>query len=62
LSQQQIAVARSMGAGGGRAAAGVRMEAGDAAQRDYVKAACGKSGCPSEAGLLAILRPAVSRM
>jgi hypothetical protein len=57
-----MAVACWMGAGGGREAARARRQARDPAPRDYVKAVCEKFGCTSPAGLLAILRPAVSRM
>lgn len=62
LSPQQMEVAYWMGVGGGREAARVRMDVSDAVLRDCVKAVCEKFGCTSEAGLLAILRPAVSRM
>jgi hypothetical protein len=51
-----------MGVGGGREAARARMDVSDAVLRDCVKAVYEKFGCTSEAGLLAILRPAVSRM
>jgi hypothetical protein len=62
LSPQQMEVAYWMGVGGGREAARARMEVSDAVLRDCVKAVYEKFGCTSEAGLLAILRPAVSRM
>jgi hypothetical protein len=62
LSPQQMEVAYWMGVGGGREAARARMDASDAVLRDCVKAVYEKFGCTSEAGLLAILRPAVSRM
>jgi hypothetical protein len=62
LSPQQMEVAYWMGVGGGREAARARMDVSDAVLRDCVKAVYEKFGCTSEAGLLAILRPAVSRM
>jgi len=62
LSPQQMEVAFWMGLGGGREAARSRMDVSDAVLRDCVKAVYEKFGCTSEAGLLAILRPAVSRM
>lgn len=62
LSPQQMEVAFWMGLGGGRDAARSRMDVSDAVLRDCVKAVYDKFGCTSEAGLLAILRPAVSRM
>jgi hypothetical protein len=62
LSPQQMEVAFWMGLGGGRDAARSRMDVSDAVLRDCVKAVYEKFGCTSEAGLLAILRPAVSRM
>lgn len=62
LSPQQMEVAFWMGLGGGREAARSRMDVSDAVLRDCVKAVYEKFGCTSEAGLLAILRPAISRM
>jgi len=62
LSPQQMEVAFWMGLGGGRDAARSRMDVSDAVLRDCVKAVYEKFGCTSEAGLLAILRPAISRM
>ncbi|MBQ5942514.1 hypothetical protein [Massilia sp. AB1] len=62
LSPQQMEVAFWMGLGGGRDAARSRMDVSDAVLRDCVKAVYEKFGCTSEAGLLAILRPSVSRM
>ncbi len=62
LSPQQMEVAFWMGLGGGRDAARARMEVSDAVLRDCVKAVYEKFGCTSEAGLLALLRPNVSRM
>ncbi|WP_020653563.1 helix-turn-helix transcriptional regulator [Massilia niastensis] len=62
LSPQQMEVAFWMGLGGGREAARSRMDVSDAVLRDCVKAVYEKFGCTSEAGLLAILRPVVSRM
>lgn len=62
LSPQQMEVAYWMGVGGGRETARARMDVSDAVLRDCVKAVYEKFGCTSEAGLLAILRPAVSRM
>jgi hypothetical protein len=62
LSPQQTEVAFWMGVGGGREAARSRMDVSDAVLRDCVKAVYEKFGCTSEAGLLAILRPAISRM
>lgn len=62
LSPQQMEVAFWMGLGGGRDAARARMDVSDAVLRDCVKAVYEKFGCTSEAGLLAILRPAISRM
>jgi len=62
LSPQQMEVAYWMGVGGGREAARAKMDVSDAVLRDCVKAVYEKFGCTSEAGLLAILRPAVSRM
>ncbi|MBQ5946163.1 hypothetical protein [Massilia sp. ST3] len=62
LSPQQMEVAFWMGLGGGREAARSRMDVSDAVLRDCVKAVYEKFGCTSEAGLLAILRPTVSRM
>jgi hypothetical protein len=61
LSPRQLEVAYWMHVGGGREAARARMEASDGAPRDCVKAVYEKSGCTLEAGLLAILRLAVSR-
>jgi hypothetical protein len=62
LSPQQTEVAFWMGVGGGRDAARAKMDLSDAVLRDCVKAVYDKFGCTSEAGLLALLRPAVSRM
>ncbi|MCC2974705.1 hypothetical protein [Massilia sp. IC2-476] len=62
LSPQQMEVAFWMGLGGGREAARSRMDVSDAVLRDCVKAVYEKFGCTSEAGLLAILRPSISRM
>ncbi|MFC0254209.1 helix-turn-helix transcriptional regulator [Massilia consociata] len=62
LSPQQMEVAFWMGVGGGREAARSRMDVSDAVLRDCVKAVYEKLGCTSEAGLLAILRPPVSRL
>jgi hypothetical protein len=62
LSPQQMEVAFWMGLGGGREAARSRMDVSDAVLRDCVKAVYETFGCTSEAGLLAILRPAISRM
>ncbi len=62
LSPQQMEVAFWMGLGGGREAARSRMDVSDAVLRDCVKAVYEKFGCTSEAGLLAILRPVISRM
>ena len=62
LSPQQMEVAFWMGLGGGRDAARSRMDVSDAVLRDCVKAVYEKFGCTSEAGLLAILRPAILRM
>ncbi|SFD75695.1 hypothetical protein SAMN05216204_13623 [Massilia yuzhufengensis] len=62
LSPQQMEVAFWMGLGGGREAARSRMDVSDAVLRDCVKAVYEKFGCTSEAGLLAILRPPISRM
>lgn len=62
LSPQQMEVAFWMGLGGGREAARSRMDVSDAVLRDCVKAVYEKFGCTSEAGLLAILRPTVSRL
>ena len=62
LSPQQMEVAFRMGLGGGREAARSNMDVSDAVLRDCVKAVYEKFGCTSEAGLIAILRPRVSRM
>jgi hypothetical protein len=62
LSPQQTEVAYWMGVGGDRDAARANMDVSDAVLRDCVKAVYEKFGCTSEAGLLALLRPAVSRM
>jgi hypothetical protein len=62
LSPQQTEVAYWMGVGGGREAARANMDVSDAVLRDCVKAVYEKFGCTSEASLLAMLRPAVSRM
>jgi hypothetical protein len=61
LSPQQTEVAFWMGVGGGRDAARAHMDVSDAVLRDCVKAIYEKFGCTSEAGLLALLRPAASR-
>ena len=62
LSPQQMEVAFWMGVGGGREAARSNMDVSNAVLRDCVKAVYEKFGCTSEAGLLAILRPTMSRM
>lgn len=62
LSPQQTEVAYWMGVGGGRESARANMDVSDAVLRDCVKAVYEKFACTSEAGLLALLRPAVSRM
>ena len=54
-------VAFWMGVGGGREAARSNMDVSDAVLRDCVKAVYEKFGCTSEAALLAVLRPAISR-
>ena len=62
LSPQQAEVAFWMGVGGGRESARANMEVSDAVLRDCVKAVYEKFGCSSEAGLLELLRPPISRM
>jgi hypothetical protein len=61
LSPQQAEVAYWMGVGGGRESARTNMDVSDAVLRDCVKAVYEKFGCTSEAGLLALLRPAIAR-
>ena len=62
LSPKQMEVAFWMGVGGGREAARSNMDVSDAVLRDCVKAVYEKFGCTSEAGLLAVLRPAAARL